>query len=179
MRCFATAHDTHEGGPVPPQGPSLRQKCRSPQLFCKRLHYYCVSLSLVSFRHHIVTGFDLNPDGTCRARRRHLPLFSNPIPKFATSVKLPHRRVRPARRGHPAASNSRQSRNRSVSRAPYSRPAGDLNSADPHNLLIPATGRASSACAAAFRFSMSSPMRSRRNSRKSVTRTMPPTGALH
>ena len=37
MRCFATAHDTHEGGPVPPQGPSLRQKSRSPQLFCKRL----------------------------------------------------------------------------------------------------------------------------------------------
>ena len=37
MRCFATAHDTHEGGPVPPQGPSLRQKNRSPQLFCKRL----------------------------------------------------------------------------------------------------------------------------------------------
>ena len=36
MRCFATAHDTHEGGPVPPQGPSLRQKNRSPQLFCKR-----------------------------------------------------------------------------------------------------------------------------------------------
>ena len=29
MRCFATAHDTHEGGPVPPQGPSLRQKSRS------------------------------------------------------------------------------------------------------------------------------------------------------
>ena len=37
MRCFATAHDTHEGGPVPPQGPSLRQKNRSPQLFCKTL----------------------------------------------------------------------------------------------------------------------------------------------
>ena len=37
MRCFATAHDTHEGGPVPPQGPSLRQKNRSPQLLCKRL----------------------------------------------------------------------------------------------------------------------------------------------
>ena len=37
MRCFATAHDTHEGGPVPPQRPSLRQKNRSPQLFCKRL----------------------------------------------------------------------------------------------------------------------------------------------
>ena len=37
MRCFATAHDTHEGGPVPPQRPSLRQKSRSPQLFCKRL----------------------------------------------------------------------------------------------------------------------------------------------
>ena len=37
MRCFATAHDTHEGGPVPPQGPSLKQKSRSPQLFCKRL----------------------------------------------------------------------------------------------------------------------------------------------
>ena len=38
MRCFAAAHDTHEGGPVPPQGPSLRQKSRSPQLFCKRLY---------------------------------------------------------------------------------------------------------------------------------------------
>ena len=37
MRCFAAAHDTHEGGPVPPQRPSLRQKNRSPQLFCKRL----------------------------------------------------------------------------------------------------------------------------------------------
>ena len=37
MWCFAAAHDTHEGGPVPPQGPSLRQKNRSPQLFCKRL----------------------------------------------------------------------------------------------------------------------------------------------
>ena len=40
MRCFAAAHDTHEGGPVPPQGPSLRQKNRSPQLFCKRLELY-------------------------------------------------------------------------------------------------------------------------------------------
>ena len=29
MRCFATAHDTQESGPVPPQGPS-RQKSRSP-----------------------------------------------------------------------------------------------------------------------------------------------------
>ena len=37
MRCLLTAHDTHESGPVPPQGPSLRQKSRSPQLFCKRL----------------------------------------------------------------------------------------------------------------------------------------------
>ena len=37
MRCLLTAHDTQEGGPVPPQGPSLRQKNRSPQLFCKRL----------------------------------------------------------------------------------------------------------------------------------------------
>ena len=37
MRCFATAHDTQESGPVPPQRPSLRQKSRSPQLFCKRL----------------------------------------------------------------------------------------------------------------------------------------------
>ena len=37
MRCLVTAHDTHEGGPVPPQRPSLRQKNRSPQLFCKRL----------------------------------------------------------------------------------------------------------------------------------------------
>ena len=27
------------GGPVPPQGPSLRRKSRSPQLFCKRLWY--------------------------------------------------------------------------------------------------------------------------------------------
>ena len=38
MRCFAAAHDTQEGGPVPPQRPSLRQKNRSPQLFCKRLN---------------------------------------------------------------------------------------------------------------------------------------------
>ena len=38
MRCLVTAHDTQEGGPVPPQRPSLRQKNRSPQLFCKRLH---------------------------------------------------------------------------------------------------------------------------------------------
>ena len=37
MRCLLTAHDTQESGPVPPQGPSLRQKSRSPQLFCKRL----------------------------------------------------------------------------------------------------------------------------------------------
>ena len=37
MRCLLTAHDTQEGGPVPPQRPSLRQKNRSPQLFCKRL----------------------------------------------------------------------------------------------------------------------------------------------
>ena len=30
MRCFATAHcRTHDGGPVPPQGPSIRQKSRS------------------------------------------------------------------------------------------------------------------------------------------------------
>ncbi len=43
MRCFAAAHDTHEGGPVPPQRPSLRQKSRSPQLFCKRL--VCLILS--------------------------------------------------------------------------------------------------------------------------------------
>ena len=87
--------------------------------------------------------------------------------------------MRPGRRGHPAAANSRQSRNRSVSRAPYSRPAGDLNSADPYNLLIAAIRRAPSACGAAFRFSMSAPMRSRRNSRESATRSMPPTGALH
>ena len=40
MRCLVTAHDTHEGGPVPPQRPSLRQKNRSPQLFCKRLPCY-------------------------------------------------------------------------------------------------------------------------------------------
>ena len=38
MRCLVTAHDTHEGGPVPPQQPQIRQKSRSPQLFCKRLH---------------------------------------------------------------------------------------------------------------------------------------------
>ena len=46
MRCFATAHDTHEGGPVPPQGPSLRQKNRSPQLFCKRLDRYTIALEI-------------------------------------------------------------------------------------------------------------------------------------
>ena len=40
MRCLLTAHDTQEGGPVPPQRPSLRQKSRSPQLFCKRLIIY-------------------------------------------------------------------------------------------------------------------------------------------
>ena len=40
MRCLLTAHDTQESGPVPPQGPSLRQKSRSPQLFCKRLVVY-------------------------------------------------------------------------------------------------------------------------------------------
>ena len=39
MRCLLTAHDTQESLPVPPQGPSLRQKNRSPQLFCKRLSY--------------------------------------------------------------------------------------------------------------------------------------------
>ena len=38
MRCLLTAHDTQESGPVPPQRPSLRQKNRSPQLFCKRLY---------------------------------------------------------------------------------------------------------------------------------------------
>ena len=37
MRCLLTPHDTQESGPVPPQGPSLRRKSRSPQLFCKRL----------------------------------------------------------------------------------------------------------------------------------------------
>ena len=45
----------------------------------------------VSFRHHIVTGFDLIPDGTCHAKHRHLPLFSNRIPKLGASVKLPIR----------------------------------------------------------------------------------------
>ena len=40
MRCLLTAHDTQESGPVPPQGPSLRQKSRSPQLFCKRLKVF-------------------------------------------------------------------------------------------------------------------------------------------
>ena len=48
-----------------------------------------------------VTRFDLTPDGTCRAKRRRLPLFSNRIPNFGIPVNLPHTRVRPARRGHP------------------------------------------------------------------------------
>ena len=41
--------------------------------------YNCIYFSSVEFRHHIVTGFDLHPDATCRVRRRHLPLFSNRI----------------------------------------------------------------------------------------------------
>ena len=48
--------------------------------------YNCIYFSSVEFRHHIVTGFDLHPDATCRVRRRHLPLFSNRIQKFGTSV---------------------------------------------------------------------------------------------
>ena len=35
---FGDSTDTQEGGPVPPQRPSLRQENRSPQLFCKRLY---------------------------------------------------------------------------------------------------------------------------------------------
>ena len=49
MRCLVTAHDTHEGGPVPPQRPSLRQKNRSPQLFCKRLSSPVLYLDDASF----------------------------------------------------------------------------------------------------------------------------------
>ena len=46
MRCLVTAHDTQEGGPVPPQQPQIRQKSRSPQLFCKRLnHHYNIKRS--------------------------------------------------------------------------------------------------------------------------------------
>ena len=48
--------------------------------------YNCIYFSSAEFRHHIVTGFDLHPDATCRVRRRHLPLFSNRIQKFGTSV---------------------------------------------------------------------------------------------
>ena len=59
-------------------------------------YYYCIFFSTGSFRHHIVTGFDPYSDGTCRAKRRHLPLFSNRVPKFGTSVKPPHTRVRQA-----------------------------------------------------------------------------------
>ena len=54
-------------------------------------YYYCISMSPVSFRHHIVTGFDLIPDGTCHAKHRHLPLFSNRIIKLGAPVKLPIR----------------------------------------------------------------------------------------
>ena len=48
--------------------------------------YNCIYFSSAEFRHHIVTGFDLHPDATCRVGRRHLPLFSNRIQKFGTSV---------------------------------------------------------------------------------------------
>ena len=35
MRCLLTAHDTQESGPVPPQGPPLRRKSRSPSYFAR------------------------------------------------------------------------------------------------------------------------------------------------
>ena len=85
-------------------------------------YYYIYYLS-VSIRNHIVTGFNPYPDGTCRARHRHHPLVSIRIPKFCSSVKPPRTRVRQTRCSHPVATNSRQSRNRSVSTAPYSRPS--------------------------------------------------------
>ena len=51
MRCLVTAHDTQEGGPVPPQQPQIRQKSRSPQLFCKRLYVYGILR-----RHRVMAG---------------------------------------------------------------------------------------------------------------------------
>ena len=58
MRCLVTAHDTQEGGPVPPQRPSLRQKNRSPQLFCKRLERLWRSLKYEAvYLHEIADGF--------------------------------------------------------------------------------------------------------------------------
>ena len=61
--------------------------------------YDCIYLSLIAFRHHIVTGFDLHPDGTCRVRRRHLLLFWNRTQKFGNSVKLSYTGLGPH---HPA-----------------------------------------------------------------------------
>ncbi len=37
---------------------------------------YCVFHLSISFRNHIVTGFDLYRDATCRVMHRHLPLVS-------------------------------------------------------------------------------------------------------
>ena len=59
MRCLLTAHDTQESGPVPPQGPSLRQKSRSPQLFCKRLHRIRTEGVWTPLQDDLL---DLNPD---------------------------------------------------------------------------------------------------------------------
>ena len=57
MRCLVTAHDTHEGGPVPPQRPSLRQENRSPQLFCKRLDgRYYLFIDKIDSMHRDVAG---------------------------------------------------------------------------------------------------------------------------
>ena len=42
---------------------------------------YCC-LSSASFRHRIVSGFDLIPDEACRARHRHLLLLSNHFQEF-------------------------------------------------------------------------------------------------
>ena len=113
--------------------------------------HYMYFLS-VSIRNHIVIGFNPYPDETCRARHRHHPLVSDRIPRFGSSVQPPQMRVTQARCGHPAATNSKPACNRTVSRAPDSRPTADLNSVGLNNLSISATQRASSARGAAFAF---------------------------
>ena len=98
--------------------------CDSIVHYCILIHcYHCCFSPSISVRHHIVTGFDLYPDATCRVTRRHLLLFSNCSKMFGTFCQqltcagrgpaktigklLGCTQVRPTARRHPRLSQIR------------------------------------------------------------------------
>ena len=74
---------------------------------CPIYYFHYIYLASVSFRNHIVTGFDLYSDATCRVIRLHLPPSSNRSktsrpPCLADSrpePRLPHERERDSASG--------------------------------------------------------------------------------